>query len=68
MMVTADPEEFLNMLFKHTLHVDPFILIKYVYLEKFFSLSVLKSSPIADGHLVRSQSFSYSCLWNLTSL
>jgi len=24
----ADPEEFLNMLFKHTLHVEPFIGIK----------------------------------------
>ena len=24
-----DPEEFLNMLFKHTLHVHPFIYIKY---------------------------------------
>ena len=28
MMVTTDPEEFLNMLFKHTLHVDPFIQIE----------------------------------------
>ena len=26
----SDPEEFLNMLFKHTLHVEPFIQIKYV--------------------------------------
>lgn len=24
----SDPEEFLNMLFKHTLHVTPFINIK----------------------------------------
>ena len=28
--ITIDPEEFLNMLFKHTLHVDPFIQIKLV--------------------------------------
>ena len=26
---SLDPEEFLNILFKHTLHVDPFITIKY---------------------------------------
>ena len=26
--VSSDPEEFLNMLFKHTLHVEPFIQIK----------------------------------------
>ena len=26
--LSPDPEEFLNMLFKHTLHVDPFIHIK----------------------------------------
>jgi hypothetical protein len=26
----ADPEEFLNMLFKHTLKVDPFLVIRFV--------------------------------------
>jgi hypothetical protein len=26
----ADPEEFLNMLFKHTLRVDPFLMIRFV--------------------------------------
>ena len=30
MMVCTDPEEFLNILFKHTLDVDPFIQIKYI--------------------------------------
>ena len=29
-LFATDPEEFLNMLFKHTLHVNPFIQIKYV--------------------------------------
>ena len=27
---STDPEDFLNMLFKHTLHVEPFIHIKSV--------------------------------------
>ena len=35
----TDPEEFLNMLFKHTLKVDPFITIRFV----------LKFKLIMDG-------------------
>ena len=27
---TIDPEEVLNLLFKHVLHLDPFIAIRYV--------------------------------------
>lgn len=29
-MYTIDPEEFLNLLFKHVLHLEPFITIRYV--------------------------------------
>ena len=29
----TDPEEFLNMLFKHTLKVDPFLTIRFVCLH-----------------------------------
>ena len=29
-LCTIDPEEFLNLLFKHVLHLEPFITIRYV--------------------------------------
>ena len=29
-LLSSDPEEFLNMLFKHTLEVDPFLTIRFV--------------------------------------
>ena len=31
-IIPTDPEEFLNMLFKHTLKVDPFLTIRFVCL------------------------------------
>jgi hypothetical protein len=30
-LISADPEEFLNILLKHALRTDPFIHIKYVH-------------------------------------
>ena len=48
------------MLFKHTLHVDPFIQIKLVANSLVLALFYLSSSAV-DVHLVQSQSSLYSC-------
>ena len=36
-LLLPDPEEFLNMLFKHTLKVDPFLTIRFVVENASFS-------------------------------